>query len=300
MENNNSTKLPNQNALRYLPSKKIRIVIGIIIIIAILFALRNPIISLKNKIFHKTPTQTEITDPLLEQSQAPLSIDEDTDGDGLLDWQEVLLGTDTRIPNSKTDVPDSIREIVNISKESVTAEDKLALKIYQRLLTEPQGTNINEALQAATSKEMLDYADSLDNQLTNYTLDDLELIDNTAELESVYKSAITATLKNLTPKPETLEQVYASLLSPESTNQYSGLDKKLSQGLSALLKMPVPLRFADIHLSLVNSITHMSRALEKASIPTDASTKYALFLVFQKNWNMSVQTATALAAMFQL
>jgi hypothetical protein len=147
---------------------------------------------------------------------------------------------------------------------------------------------------------MLDYADSLDSQLTNYTIDDLELVDNTTESENAYKSAVTTILKNGKSSPETIQQVYTSILSTETTTQNITFQNNLSKTLSALLKTPVPLRFADIHVSVINSIAHMSRVMEKLSSPNDASTKYALFLVFQKNWNKSIETTTALAAMFQL
>jgi hypothetical protein len=296
MENN----ISHQNLHKYMPSKKIRIIIGVIIVVAILFALRNPIINLKNKIFNKQGLVTTITNPEITQPQTTLSIDEDTDGDGLLDWQETLLGTDPRIPNSKTDVPDSIREVVNLSKESVTVEDKLALKVYQRLLTEPKGNDITEALQAATSKEMLDYADSLDRQLTSYSIDDLNLVDNTPETEASYESAVMAALKPIRITPEKLAQINANLLSTDPTTPDVGFQKNLSGTLSNLLKMPVPLRYSDTHLLIINSVTHMDRILSAPQTTTDASTQYARFLVFQKNRNLLVQTVATLAAMLKL
>jgi hypothetical protein len=296
MENN----ISHQNLHKYMPSKKIRIIIGVIIVVAILFALRNPIINLKNKIFNRQSLITTTTNPEIDQPQTTLSIDEDTDGDGLLDWQETLLGTDPRIPNSKTDVPDSIREVVNLSKDSVTVEDKLALKVYQRLLTEPKGNDITEALQAATSKEMLDYADSLDRQLTSYSIDDLNLVDNTSETEASYGSAVMAALKPIRITPEKLAQINANLLSTDLTTPDIGFQKNLSGTLANLLKMPVPLRYSDTHLLIINSVTHMDRILSAPQTTTDASTQYARFLVFQKNRNLLVQTVATLAAMLKL
>ena len=58
-----SQKTPD-HVLRYMPSKKIQVIIGIIFVIAILFALKNPIIGLYNNVFNKnavvpTPTLVE-------------------------------------------------------------------------------------------------------------------------------------------------------------------------------------------------------------------------------------------------
>lgn len=298
MENN----ISHENVHKYLPSKKIQIAIGVIVIVAVLYGLRNPIINLKNRIFNKQaqPIVT-LTAPVVSPEQGQLSIDKDTDGDGLPDWQEVLLGTDPKVPNSKTDVPDSVRELVNTSKDIVTTEDKLALKVYQRLLTEPKGNNISEALQAATSKEVLDYANSIDQQLTTYTIDDINLVDDTPDSRLAYQNSAGPLVKAAIPSQAILQDSFTYLSTGTAKITVSNFQINLTQTTNKLLQVPVPLGLVEEHLILLNAIAHMNGILNNSSKPSsDPSTLYANILVFEKNFNATRGASDTLAKMLAI
>jgi hypothetical protein len=287
----NQQKTPD-HILRYMPSKKIKIIISIIILITILFTLKNPLTVLYNNIFHKNksvPTPT-IIKSVVEQDVKPLSVDIDTDGDGLADWQETLLGTDPNIINSKTDVPDSVRELVGTtSKDLITTEDKIALKVYQRLQSDPVGTNIVQAIQAATTKEVLDLANSIDKQFTTYGYDDLNLVENDTKSLQTYKSSLALFNKTLSLKEDVANIIYKDILTGEKTIATSTFQVSLGQAVNKLLEMPVPLVFVDQHISLLNSIAHINELLNSKQ-NTEGSILYASLLVFQKNINLARQS----------
>ncbi len=289
----NSQKAPD-HVLRYMPSKKIQIIIGTIFVIAVLYALKNPIIGLYNNVFRKNtavPVPT-LVESVVEQEPKPLSIDVDTDEDGLADWQETLLGTNPLIPNSKIDVPDSIRELVGTtSKDLITTEDKIALKVYQRLQTDPKGDNIVEAIQAATTKEVLDLADSIDKQLTTYSYDDLNIVDETPESVATYKKAIIAFNKTLNTDESTAKDIYDGIVNNKRTISMSTFQVSLTSSVAKLLAMPVPLKSAGDHLTLVNAMAHASGILAaNQNNGGETSIIYASLLVFQKNVNLVRET----------
>lgn len=288
---NTATHIIPEPLQKYVPSKKITIIIVIILIVAIIYSFRISIIGLVNTVFNKNsslPIPT-LTTPIKQQEFKPLSIDVDTDGDSLTDWQETLLGTDPKTVTPKSTVPDSVRQLVDISsKNLVTVEDKLALRVYERLKTEPKGSNMVEAFQAATTKEILDLANSIDKQFTTYSLDDLEIIDDTPESRDTYKNNIISFKKNLYVNEKTAKDIYEGILGDTKTIGISTAQVSLTQSVSKLLAMPVPMKLADIHLILVNALAHSNDALiRRSNTGSQDSIIYASLLVFQKNANLA-------------
>mgnify|MGYP000567779418 CR=1 FL=1 len=277
---------------KYLPSKRIRIVLIVIIVLLVLYGLKNPATRLFQKIFVKaTDTLVTIPTPQVEKPSTILSTDKDSDGDGLADWQEVLIGTDPNIANSQAEIPDSVRDlVVNTTKGVITTEDKLALNVYHRLQTDPKGTNITEAIQAATTKEILDLADSLDEQLTTYTYDDLDIVDDDNSSRTTYKNSINSFNTSLRLNDSLVKDIYNAMFTGERSVSISTFQVSLKQATIRLLAMPVPLRLADQHLTLVNAIVHINEILgSKEASSSDGSILYASFLVFQKNFNLATQ-----------
>jgi hypothetical protein len=299
MENNNTPEkkqLPTNpdHFLQYLPSKRIRIVIGIIFLVIVLLLLKNPILRSVSLLTKKPAEQSVpvLTSVINNETSGKLSIDVDSDGDGLADWQETLIGTDPYVRNNTTDVPNAIRELISLTSENiVTTEDKLALKVYQRLQTDPKGTNIAEAIQAATVKEVLDLADSLDRQLTTYTFDDLDIIDNSPQANAIYKNQIVAFRKTLNISEETAKDIYTLLFTGERTINITTFQIAISQSITKLLQTPVPIIIADQHLILINALAHINDVLgSQQSTTLEESLQFAFFLIYQKNANVVQQT----------
>ncbi|HQV64670.1 MAG TPA: thrombospondin type 3 repeat-containing protein [Candidatus Paceibacterota bacterium] len=283
---------------KYLPSKRIRIVVGIIILIAILYALKNPILQLKDLVFNRISVRPdlELVQSTVNQRQVPLSVDKDTDGDGLADWQESLLGTDPNIINTLEQVPETLRQVLKDSEKLVTTDDKLTLKIYQRLQTDVQGTNINEAVQAATTKELLDLADSMDNQVPEYTIDDIEFSEDNSI--SDYRSKIQRAQKVIILSDASIKTIYESLFSGKRSIELGVFQNSLNETISSVKAIPVPIEFIENHILLLNNMRKMSSALSRTTDrAVEESTRIALFLVFQKNYNSLLNTYSAMEKM---
>ena len=290
---------------QYLPSKKIQKVLLVLFIVIIGYTLWKPIKNLVIKLRSNstdTIVATTLPQPIIEQTKTPLSTDKDTDSDGLADWQETLIGTDPEIPNSQTEVPQSVRDLVTKNTADViTTEDKLALNIYQRLLSDPKGVNITEAIQAATSKEVLDLADSIDKQFTNYGYDDLDLIDDSASANQIYKNSIVTFNKTLKLDEQTAREIYNTLLTGQKTINITTFQIVVNQSIAKLLQIPVPLKMADMHLNLLNALVHINSILDGNQInSSENSLLYASFLVFQKNVNVATQTVDTIIQILNL
>lgn len=280
---------------KYLPSKRIRIILIVIVVVAVLYGVKNPAINLFKKIFTKdTPSIVTIPVSQNPQSKTVLSTDKDTDGDGLADWQETLIGTDPEIPNSKDEVPQSFRDLLTTSTQDVVGtEDKLALKVYQRLLTDPKGANIEEAVQAATTKELLDLADSVDQQQTTYTLKDVNLTEETDEARTAYKKELEKMLVKINPSDKMLESIYDSMLNGKPMQVDIAYRALLAGSIKNLLEMEVPAKLGSQHLTLLNAMAHaygVAESAASATEQTDESMRFVSFLVFQKNLNLSHDT----------
>jgi hypothetical protein len=279
---------------KYLPSKRIRIVIILIIIISILYAVKNPIISLfKNGTNRVVENIVDVPTPQISQEQKNLSIDKDTDGDGLPDWQEVLIGTDPTISTPQSDIPKEILQLVNTAENSViTADDKLALNVYRRLGTDPKGTNILEAVQAATAKEILDLADSIDKNLTTYTAADINLVDDQNFNQDAYFTRIKKIKSDITPSEDTQQKIYTLLTNGKSEIAITTYQIKVQGIMKALLELPVSVRTSDIHLGIINSLAHINGILSNNYSSVDSTTLYASLLVYQKNKNVFDQLSS--------
>lgn len=286
---------------KYLPGPQIRRILIIILILIVGYVSWKPVVSLIQKI-RTNAMQSLVAIPKPVDGEKPpseLSIDKDTDGDGLADWQEALIGTNPEIPNSEDSVPQDVRYLVtsNAARNAVTTEDKLALKIYQRLQTDPKGNNIEEAIQAATTKELLDLADSLERQITPYTLDDIEYSDDNSE--ATYKSKLDTVRKIVIPDDATIKTLYTSLFNGENSAQLVLYQNSLSREIINLKALPVPIAFIENHLLLLNNLKIMSESLSKTVFGvTDQSTRIALFFVFQKNYNLLVNNYDTMQRMF--
>ncbi len=284
---------------KYLPSPKIRRVIFILIIVLGIYLAWEPMKVLVYMI-KKSDTVNSLvartTNTEVAQITTPLSIDKDSDGDGLADWQETLIGTDPFIYNEPSEIPEGIRDLVTKNTESiVTTDDKLALNIYQRLLSDPVGENINEAVQAATTKEILDLADSIDQQSGTYSYNDLDIIDNSDAAFKSYQNTITALYNSLGLKEDTIQEIYKTFFTGKKNVNLVTFQMKLNQSTTRMIQTPVPMTFANLHLNLVNGLSRANKILGSNQInPNDSSLLYASFIAFQKNLNVVNQTVESI------
>ncbi len=283
---------------KYLPSPKIRRIIFVLLIIFIIYLSWTPLKTLVYMI-KQSSTARSITgnmDTMVTQNTEPLSIDKDSDNDGIPDWQETLIGTDPYTYNDQSEIPQELRKIlVDEAAKVATTEDKLALKVYQRLLEEPVGENISEAVTAATTKEMLDLADSIDENAGEYTYDDLEIGENDDTTYTNYYNAIASLSTSLKLDDATIQEIYKTLFTGKKTVSLVTFQMKLEQLTNRMIQTPVPLTLANLHMNLVTAMSRANKILGSSNInPDEPSVLYASFLAFQKNINVINDTVESI------
>lgn len=300
MEENNELSTSN-----YLPSKKMMFIIISVVVVVILFLLRHIIIGIFQKIGDLQIGQPKGIPVSVVATNKGVSFDitKDTDGDGIPDWQEALLGTDSETYTTLEEVPIEMREIVNQSMSVLTTSDQLALAIYERARTNPIGDSYEQNLQAATAKEVLDLADSIDRQLTRYVVDDMQVLfdeegtDITKETVA-YKQKMKSIFSKI--NFDSIYGRYENILQGEGTNS----DRILFQNLTReSFGVSVPFEYLDHHLELVTALAKIHDTfIQESNIGTDDAEmmRMVLFLVFQKNMNMVEKKITEFNILFNL
>lgn len=285
---------------KFLPSKKIQVVILVIILLSVVYFFRKEIIALPKKVSTAiVATTITIPEPVVQQNNTTLSIDRDTDGDGIYDWQETLIGSDALTPNAPGEIPNEVITLIQSTTDAISLEDKLALSIYERSQNNPIGNSYTENLQAAASKEILDLANSLDQKLTTYTIKDLALDEETPELPAQYFMSVAQIINSAQINNNTLQTIYSGLLNKDQNlAQYKN---PLIINLRKLLSMNVPSDFIEIHLSMVNSIAKMIDVLDGKVPQSDSEMlSYVATLIFQKNLNLFLESSKTLVEINQL
>ncbi len=255
----------------YLPSKSIRIIIGIILLVGIsYFATPWLIRTFRKKL---TPQYQKGALSVLPLSGDPVT--RDTDNDGVTDWQEILLGLDINNPQSKPGVPDMatfqmIKNQVGASTfdfevKQITDTDKVSLTIYDALSKDSRRNNgiSTVGTQTITEQELYNYIAAQKDKLRVYT--EKDLITTTGSLENNQKYAqnmrtVLADDDLSKNGPERIQQY----LDDKSTRQdIQPMLSLLQKKVILLLEVPVPPSAIPMHLEIINSAQGIYELLDQ-------------------------------------
>lgn len=274
----------------YLPSKRIMMTLGVIVIVGLGYI-----------IIPKIPTAFRVVKNIFnKQSSLPVSktpvstaqTETDSDNDGIPDWQEALFSLDPSDADTNNDgTPDSVPSDLQALAENpniVTSQDKLILQILAELnksggIDNLSAAQVNEKVQT----EILKTAENVESAFTSYNQSDLTLSDNSVESIKAYRTTATS-IRSIIPGSEIVRKIY-SYISPNDTPTYPSVYiGTLETNVTKLLKTPVPRMLSDDHLKLINSAARLSGFITKLS--TDKSfyentDPYIKTLIIQKNLN---------------
>lgn len=275
----------------YLPSKRIMMALGVIVIVGLGYIIIPKIPTVfrivKNIFTHKTSLSVSKTPVSTVQTEA------DSDGDSIPDWQEALFNLDPNDADSNNDgVPDSVpvdaQKLAN-DPNIVTQSDKLVLQILAEINKEGGIDNLTQSqLSEKVQIEILKTAESVESGFTSYGQSDLTLADNSPESVRIYKSTIDRINKEVIPNKDIIRKIY-SFISVTDTKQYPSFYMSTVQGnVASLLKTPVPRSLSDDHLKLVNSLSRLYGFVTQ--LHTDQgfyenTDSYIKTIVIQKNLN---------------
>ncbi len=231
-------------------------------------------------------------------------VNKDTDGDGVLDWEEGLWGTDPRKKDTNDDgIPDSV-EIENLKKQetqnqqgepllqdekNLTETDKFSREFFATVAT----LNQNGQIDQATVNKL---SESLANNIQNsppkkvFVISDLKVIkDDSVQAVKKYSD----TLKNTNIKYQTDNTVLDILqrfIVDENTvdvRVLSELDPIIEQTnkiIGTLTKISIPQSLASLHLDFINGLQRLSENLSNIQLyDTDAIVALSAISQYDKN-----------------
>ncbi|MCC7160769.1 hypothetical protein IT399_03560 [Candidatus Nomurabacteria bacterium] len=241
-------------------------------------------------------------------------VNKDSDGDGVLDWEEPLWGLDPTKKETTPGVPDSTviaklktengysletpsgtTSTTTQPEEKLTQTDKFSRELFSTTATLSQ----NGALDQTTVDKI---STSLTEQIKNtvirktYTLADLKIVDNTSsQTVKSYFDALNNANKKYATKTSVIEVLQKAVIDENNidSNALAELDPIIDQTkktLEEILKISVPKVFASLHLDFINAGERLIENTEDMRLfDKDPIAAMGAFSKYQENL-MSFQT----------
>lgn len=208
---------------------------------------------------------------------APIIVKEvvqnDTDQDGLKDWEEALWGLDPLKNDTDGNGINDAQEVANnrdvLSKkyddaQGITGEtpttrtDQFAREMLTLVSALNESGNLTDENRSAIVENIGDYIQKGD-QSKKYTVQELTSISDSSKNHTTYYSALTSTLEKSGVSPED----FASITEFDSRSEagdlgiYQATARKYEKMIGILAKIPVPEKFLYNHTQLLNRFEAM-------------------------------------------
>lgn len=275
-----------KNYKNYLPSKKfIRLIIGcvvaglIIFLISNLFFGKNKYASEKNSLVNNKTTINDL-------------LQKDSDGDGVMDWEEALWGTDPNNQKSTGEISDSEyikqkRAELNLSDENLVAKSNDELNETEKFSREFFASIIAMQQEGGDFDQnaINNVSNALGQKIVNPTLIDsysekdikLNKIDNADEQETYYYD--TGTLfesyreKGIGDELETASAIAGSGtpgVESESSKKLIEIADAYQEFAQKTTTIPVPESLVNYHIKIINGANNTGIAVRNmAKMGTD-------------------------------
>ena len=185
---------------------------------------------------------------------------EDTDGDGVMDWEEILLGTDPKDPKSKEAKPTQgavTADLTITKKEELTPTDIISRDFFAKYMELRQlGMSNDEASQEQIAARTA--GNIVLPQPKQYTLSDvLVKADDSKEAMRQYGNQILTLFINHTIKSRNEAVIAKDAMDKEDPEILKELDpiiQNYKNIINALLKVQAPQSMGIMHLDLINAM----------------------------------------------
>jgi len=198
-------------------------------------------------------------------------VNKDTDGDGILDWEEGLWGTDPMKKETTPGTSDSVAidklkaeqgKNNQINKESQTPEnltktDQFSRELFATIVTLNQNGQIDQTTIDQLSSSLVE---QIQNSVPRkiYAISDIKIIDNdTKEAIQKYSDTLNSIYtKYYTNKKSVMNILQQFITDEENTEILKELDPIINQTnkiISESLKIQVPRSLSLLHLDLINN-----------------------------------------------
>lgn len=263
-------KFIDEKYKKYLPSKKFTyIILGVIVLGLIVF-------TISSLFFGKNSYIAQKTEAKLQNQKITINnlLQKDTDGDGVVDWEEALWGTDPNkektfndtsdlnyIKNKRSDLNLSENSNLTSSNDVITETDKFAQQFFASLMAMKQSGQIDQNainnVSASLGQNIVD-----PNLINKYTEKDINLTqdDNINEQNTYYENAkkLFETYKNEGLGSE-LEIVSNIIESEKTENEQDSVNKliKIADAYQSfaqkMIELEVPKSLTTYHIQIINN-----------------------------------------------
>jgi len=253
--------------LNWLNQKRALLVAGAVVFLVVLFFWKNGIFN-KEKIAGVLSNRNSADNVEILQDL----INRDTDGDGIVDWEENLWGTDPRNKDTNGDgVPDDI-EIAKLKSEAptnpetsatiaenLTKTDEFSRELFSTIATLNQGGEID---QATIDKLGSSLAEQIQNATPKkvFTASDIKIIASNTNTDFLnYNNSLNKIYERYPIKIGAIEILQEFVSGEENTSAdvLSKLDPIIEQTnkiINELVETGVPSDLAQIHLDFINGL----------------------------------------------
>ncbi len=277
----------------YLPSKNFRVIIITIIGLCIIgYGISKIIGSGSGTIANKT------VDLVVVNQEAQ----KDTDGDGALDWEENVWGTDPRKKNSN---PDGISDADYIAKKreqfkgsnpntanaigagNTDQTAAFAQQFLTTIMTLSQSGNLTDATIKNLTDEFFNNIKTLPEEANFYTIAKIKTVPTGGSAKLAYTKAIdTAFTKNQIKNDSTMLSIALALKygDPSAVNGMEKIAKKYDAMEKALVAITVPEDAITMHLALINEYHSVAYNIRQSSkVLTDTLSAVAGILRYEEH-----------------
>lgn len=202
-------------------------------------------------------------------------VNRDTDGDGLLDWEESLWDTD---PNNKDTNGDGVSDSVEIAKikgengasesfklslgegeENLTETDKFSREFFATVATLNQSGEIDQATVEKLSSSL---AERIQNSAPRkiFTLSDIKVIqDDSVQTVKNYDNALSNIQEKYPAKGNVMEVLQKFIIDENNVDvtvlvELDPIIEQVNKIIIELAKMSVPQSLVILHLNFLNAL----------------------------------------------
>ena len=275
-----------------------------VIFVVVLFLVKTTSIFKNKETYQKANEESGLTYSNMTLEDL---VNKDTDGDGILDWQENLYGLDPTKKETTPGTPDSVtiskmkddqgnsvkiadKDKNNIDTENLSQTDKFSRELFATIAA----TSKNGAVDQATIDKLgASLAEKIKNPVVRkvFLISEIKTIDdNSAQALKNYLIAFDDIHRKYPDIKYTVLDVLQKFMVDENNIDSSVLVKldpiieQNSKIITALTKMNVPQSIASLHLDIINSLERLGEnASDIRLFDTDPIVTLGGISQYQKN-----------------
>ncbi len=208
-------------------------------------------------------------------------VNRDTDGDGIMDWEENLWGTDPAKKETTLGIADSLaiekikaeegvgesgnflQNITQINTENLTQTDQFSRELFATIVAANQAGTMDEAAIESLTTSLSEKIQNAPPRKVFSVFDIKTTTDNSAQSFTNYNKSLSDIYKKNPAVSYTILDVLQKFIIDENSVDASALVKlepiikQTNNIITAMLKINAPQSIATLHLSVINSFQRL-------------------------------------------